>query len=155
MDQKLGPPLTKRYRSESLQLPRTPALLSNTIIRNEAKLTSTKRYHPMFSETPIQYLKYVFSNSKDNLSANFSFLKMQLIKLRSNTMPCSYPEYNSGRIVLTNFSLLNWFPKQHIILYPQKMRVTIHISWEWWYNTWVQSYGTQNVKSHCVQTLVC
>ena len=125
MDQKLCLQLTKRHRSLSLQLSLTPALLSNTIIRNEAKLTSTKKYHPMFSEIPIKYLKYVFSNSKDNLSANFTFLKMQFIKLRSNIGAMFSP-----RIVLTNFSLLHWFQKQHIILYPQKMRVTIHISWE-------------------------
>ena len=128
-------------------LPWTPALLSNAIIRNETKLTSTKKCHPMFSEIPIKYLKYVFSNSKDNLSANFTFLKMQFIKLRSNIGAMFSP-----RVVLTNFSLLHWFPKQHIILNPQKMRTTIHISWEWWYNTWVQSYGTQTVKSHCSNT---
>ena len=115
--------ITKRYRSESLQLPCTPALLSNTIIRKEAKLISRKKCHPISSETSAQYLKYVFSNSKDNLSANFTFLKMQFIKLRSNTDAMFSP-----RIVLTNFSLSYWFPKQHIILYPHKyvLQYTIH-----------------------------
>ena len=101
-NQKFRLPLTKRSRSEILEPPCTPALLSKIIIRNEDKLISAKKCQPIASETSIQYLKNVFSNSKDNLSANFTFLKMQLIKRRSNTDAVFSP-----RIVLTNFSLLH------------------------------------------------